>query len=65
MRPEFDPHFNGAWDKLDRYHQEAVTNATLRQCADAREPIEESRLSAWTRRIRQVLHLRPSPIQPS
>lgn len=65
MRPEFDPRFNGAWDKLDRYHREAAITAALRQDTDVREPIVNAWLSAWTRRIRQVLHLRPLPAHQS
>ncbi|GGO28705.1 hypothetical protein [Deinococcus humi] len=61
MRPEFDPHFNGAWDKLDRYHREATADTALRQCADAREPVPSGWLDAWTQRVRRFLHLQPRP----
>ncbi|UBV45254.1 hypothetical protein LAJ19_20875 (plasmid) [Deinococcus taeanensis] len=65
MRPEFDPHFNGAWDKLDRFHREAATDAALRQGTGAREPVLRRWMNTWTRRVRQVLHLRPRPGHPS
>lgn len=65
MRPEFAPDLNGAWDKLHRYHREAATDTALRQRPDARQPGLKSWWGAWPRRIRQALHLRPSPSKPT
>ncbi|GGL87948.1 hypothetical protein GCM10010840_27500 [Deinococcus aerolatus] len=65
MRPEFDPQLNGAWDKIHRYHGEAAADTALRQCTADRKPVLSRGLGAWVRRIRQVLHRRPSPIHPS
>ena len=60
MRPDFDPTFNGAWDKLDRYHREAVVDTALRQRTHPREPVLSPWWHTWTQWARQVLHLRPS-----
>lgn len=64
MRPEVDPNLNGAWDKLHRYHREAAIDAGLRRRMDARQPVPKAWWGAWTRRVRQMLHLRPSSIKP-
>lgn len=61
MQPEVDPHLNGAWDKLDRYHREAATDTALRQGTDTGEAVLNSWLGSWTRRVRQGLRLRPRP----